>query len=68
MKRLFCVRRKALKISVLEDDNGDPLYFRSKVEAKQHRDKENAQTGEQTYVVSLGPDHRRFRQQVSGHR
>lgn len=61
-KRLFCVRRKSLRVSIIEDDAGNPLYFPSKVDAKQHRDKLNKELGDQFFVVTLGPDHRRYRQ------
>lgn len=60
MKRLFCVRRKSPRVSVIEDDNGEPLYFPNKILAKHHRDRLNQETKERTFVVSLGPDHRRY--------
>lgn len=39
-----------------------PVYFSSKDMAKRHRDRLNASgSGGEKVVVSIGPDHRRFR-------
>ena len=53
MKRLFMLRHgKGGKPVVGED--GSPLYFGSKLEAKAERDKRDGT------VVSFGPDHDKF--------
>ena len=51
MKRLFMLRKKR-KGAAITDDNGDPLYFSNKQDAKKVRDAMGGET-----VVSLGPDH-----------
>ena len=51
MKRLFMLRKKR-RGAAITDDNGDPLYFSNKMEAKKVRDTMGGGT-----VVSLGPDH-----------
>lgn len=37
------------------------LHFASKPEAKKARDENNAAAGHDRYVVTNGPDHRRFK-------
>lgn len=54
MKRLFMLRH-GKGGSVVTGDDGNPLYFSNKMEAKQVR-KENQ-------VVSVGPDHKLYNPQ-----
>jgi hypothetical protein len=56
MKRLF-VLRYGKGGSLVRDDDGTPLYFGSKTEAKRIRDTIK------DAVVSFGPDHNKFNQQ-----
>lgn len=55
MKRLFIIRRGKQGEPVRDDDNSI-LTFPSKQEAKKVRDR----LGD-NYVVSYGPDHRKFK-------
>jgi hypothetical protein len=52
MKRLFVLRHSKSGV-VVKDDNGNPLYFASKPDAKKIRT--------EGQVVSYGPDHRKFK-------
>lgn len=56
MKRLF-VLRYGKGGSLVRDDDGTPLYFSDKAEAKRVRN------GIKDAVVSYGPDHNKFNQQ-----
>jgi hypothetical protein len=56
MKRLF-VLRYGKGGSLVRDDDGTPLYFGNKAEAKRIRDTIK------DAVVSFGPDHNKFNQQ-----
>lgn len=59
MKRLF-VLRYGKGGELVRDEDGSPLYFGNKVEAKKVRD---AMKG---VVVSLGPDHDKFNKPHGG--
>ena len=61
MKRLFTVREKATK-KYCYADNGELLYFSNKSEAKDFRDLQT-NIHNKEFVVSLGPDHRRYREE-----
>lgn len=55
MKRLFVLRR-GKGGSIVKDDDGQPLYFPTKVDAKRMRDSIGKDV-----VVSFGIDHRKFK-------
>lgn len=52
-KRRYLLRKPDR--SVVKDDEGEPLWFNSKLSAKTHRDKASEEL-----VVSPGPDHRKW--------
>jgi hypothetical protein len=52
MKRLFMLRN-GRGGSIVRGDDGQPMYFSDKPSAKKVR--------KETQVVSLGPDHNRFK-------
>lgn len=56
MKRLFCLKHAS---RILPGADGKPLYFDSKLEAKEVRN-ELIRNGCDARVT-LGPDHRRYR-------
>lgn len=72
MKKLFCVRNRITGGALAKDKHDDRmlaeaknsehiLWFERKIEAKRLRDQQNEGKEKGFYVVSLGPDHRRYR-------
>lgn len=56
MKLRLFVLRHGVKGPMVRGEDGTPLYFSNKVDAKRHRDSIDSKA-----VVSYGPDHKRFK-------
>lgn len=64
-KRLYMLRYasgRLYRINTMQaPEQPMPLYFSSKEKAKRKRDALNALSAAEKLVVSIGPDHKRFR-------
>ena len=56
MKRLFVLKNSGV---LVRGEDGIPLYFNSKMDAKRIRDQRNETGGK--VVVSYGPDHNKYK-------
>jgi len=63
-KRLYMLRYasgRLYRINTTQSDTPTALYFSTKEKAKRKRDTLNALSAGETLVVSIGPDHKRYR-------
>lgn len=63
-KRLYMLRYasgRLYRINTTQSDTPTALYFSTKEKAKRKRDALNALSAAEKLVVSIGPDHKRFR-------
>lgn len=63
-KRLYMLRYasgRLYRVNTTQSDTPMALYFSTKEKAKRKRDALNALSASEKLVVSIGPDHKRYR-------